>query len=178
MVQASGVPLDDGACCINGCSRDVHARGMCRMHYDRWRRGGMGARKKRMSRACIQCGRFFETERRDKKTCSDKCRKAWSRKCRMSPVLLDSKPNPLKSVLWEPRANARVDVPVPVAKSFWTRDDEWNSCSHTCPRCGLALDRSADVMSGDYPVGVWKVPLEQGGENSLRNRVLVHRKCA
>lgn len=96
----------------------------------------------------------------------------------MSPVLLDSKPNPLKSVLWEPRANARVDVPVPIAKSFWTRDDEWNSCSHTCPRCGLALDRSADVMSGDYPVGVWKVPLEQGGENSLRNRVLVHRKCA
>ena len=49
MVQASGVSLDDGACCINGCSRDVHARGMCRMHYDRWRRGGMGARKKRMS---------------------------------------------------------------------------------------------------------------------------------
>lgn len=68
MVQASGVSLDDGACCINGCSRDVHARGMCRMHYDRWRRSGMGARKKRMSRACIQCGRFFETERRDKKT--------------------------------------------------------------------------------------------------------------
>lgn len=33
-------------------------------------------------------------------------------------------------------------------------------------------------MSGDYPVGVWKVPLEQGGENSLRNRVLVHRECA
>ena len=178
MVQASGVSLDDGACCINGCSRDVHARGMCRMHYDRWRRGVMGARKKRMSRACIQCRRFFETERRDKKTCSDRCRKAWNRKCRRSPVRLDSKPNPLKSVLWEPRANARVDVPVPVAKSFWTRDDEWNSCSHTCPRCGLALDRSADVMSGDYPVGAWKVPLEQGGENSLRNRVLVHRKCA
>ena len=114
MVQASGVSLDDGACCINGCSRDVHARGMCRMHYDRWRRGGMGARKKRMSRACIQCGRFFETERRDKKTCSDRCRKAWNRKCRRSPVRLDSKPNPLKSVLWEPRANAHVDVPVPL----------------------------------------------------------------
>ena len=56
--------------------------------------------------------------------------------------------------------------------------DEWNACSHTCPVCELPLDRSVDVLSDDFPVGAWRVPLEQGGENSLANRIVVHRRCA
>ena len=52
------------------------------------------------------------------------------------------------------------------------------TCSHTCPVCELPLDRSVDVLSDDFPVGAWRVPLEQGGENSLANRIVVHRRCA
>lgn len=177
MVRASGVPLGEGLCNVNGCDGCVHAHGMCRSHYDRWRRSGSGARKRRMSRACLSCGSFFETERKDKAFCSARCRKRFQR-LRDSGVDPNRTPQPLKSVLWEPRANARVERRGSVPLGFWTFDDEWGSCPHACPVCGLPLDRRVDVLSGDFPVGAWRVPLEQGGENSLSNRILIHRRCA
>ena len=155
MVQASRVRLAEGECSVNGCDGPVHAHGMCRSHYDRWRRSGSGARKRRMSRACLACGSFFETERRDKAFCSARCRKRFQRL----------------------KAEGAAPNRTPPA-GFWTAEDEWNACSHTCPVCGLPLDRSVDVLSDDFPVGAWRVPLEQGGENSLANRIVVHRRCA
>lgn len=177
MVPASRVRLAEGECSVNGCDGPVHAHGMCRSHYDRWRRSGSGARKRRMSRACLACGSFFETERRDKAFCSARCRKRFQR-LKAEGAAPNRTPQPLKSVLWEPRSNARVGRRGSVPTGFWTAEDEWNACSHTCPVCGLPLDRSVDVLSDDFPVGAWRVPLEQGGENSLANRIVVHRRCA
>lgn len=107
MVQASRVRLAEGECSVNGCDGPVHAHGMCRSHYDRWRRSGSGARKRRMSRACLACGSFFETERRDKAFCSARCRKRFQR-LKAEGAAPNRTPQPLKSVLWEPRSNARV----------------------------------------------------------------------
>ena len=173
MVFASGVQVD-GVCCVAGCTGVARKRGMCESHYARFRKTG-DARRRRMSRACLACGRFFETERKDKSFCSATCRKRFQR-LRDKGLHPSRKPNPLKSVLWEPRVNARVDAPR-VESEFWSRDDEWASCSHECPVCGRLLDRLVDVLDSMYPVGVWRVPPEKGGVVALSNRVLVHREC-
>lgn len=173
MVFASGVQVDE-ACSVNGCGRPVRELGMCAAHYARFKRTG-DARRRRMSRACLACGRFFETERKDKAFCSATCRKRFHR-LKGKGLNPSRNPNPLKSVLWEPRVNARVEAPR-VESEFWSRDDEWASCSHECPVCGRPLDRLVDVLDSSCPVGVWRVPPEKGGALALSNRVLVHREC-
>jgi len=35
---------------------------------------------------CPACGRAFHTDRKDRKTCCDACRKSWSRKCSQTKV--------------------------------------------------------------------------------------------
>lgn len=172
---ASGVPVD-GVCVIVGCDKPSRKRGMCESHYARWRRTG-DARKRRMSRACLACGRFFETSRRDKAFCSATCRKRFER-LRESGSRPSRDPNPLRSVLWEPRRNASVPERLSGPSEFWTADDEWAACSHECPVCGGVLDRSVDVLSDLFPQGVWVVPPERGGVMRLANRCLVHRGCA
>lgn len=174
---ASGVPVD-GVCCVTGCLNPVRECGMCASHYARFKRTG-DARRRRMSRACLACGRFFETERRDKKFCSATCRKRFQRLCERngSGCVPSRRPNPLKSVLWEPRRNARVSKLSDGPSEFWSADDEWASCSHVCPVCGGCLDRSVDVLSDLFPQGVWIVPPEKGGAMRLGNRCLVHRRC-
>lgn len=174
---ASGVPLN--SCVVVGCDKPVRERGMCASHYARFMRTG-DPRRRRMSRACLACGRFFETSRKDKAFCSASCRKRFHRlKVRNGSGFAPSRdPNPLKSVLWEPRRNASVPDRLSGPSEFWTSDDEWEACSHECPVCGGVLDRSVDVLSDLFPQGVWIVPPEKGGVMRLANRCLVHRGCA
>lgn len=82
MVWASGVQVS-GMCVIAGCGGEVVCKGLCRSHYNRQYYSG-NARKLRMSRACLQCGRFFETERKDRKFCAARCRVVWWRRAKSS----------------------------------------------------------------------------------------------
>lgn len=171
MVFASCLPVD--ACLVPGCGERVHARGLCRKHYDCRRLSGRAVRD-RMSRACLACGVFFETERKDRLFCSHKCRTRWYRKRKRSEFPLERKPTPLKRSRYRmDRVKPKVDFPV---ESF-TLGDVWDKSPGTCMLCGEPLDRMLppwDAMAG---VPDWIVPPEQGGELSLENRIIVHRAC-
>lgn len=162
-------------CMVVGCERDALTHSMCRQHFDRWRRTG-DARKRRMSRACIVCGRFFETDRRDRAFCSDKCRKRFNYLQRTSPHPPSREPNPLRAVAWEDYEELRDEPKKAVPRKIFTIAQVWAK-SKTCPVCGEVLDRSADVLSDEGCVPSWTVPLDEGGEATLSNRIIVHRRC-
>lgn len=158
-------------CLISGCDREVVCRGLCKKHYDRLRRHG-SPELVRMSRACLACGRFFETTRRDKAFCSHRCR-ARFQYARSKDWRLDREPNPLRTVSWEA---AEPDMPQ-VPQALFTLSDVWKHSRGECHECGEPVDLDADALSLEAPVGTWIVPPDVGGEVSLENRVLVHRRC-
>lgn len=171
MVFASGVQV--AYCLVPGCMEPVHAKGLCRKHYDCRRNSGRAVRD-RMSRACLACGVFFETERKDRLFCSHKCRTRWYRKRKRSEYPLDRTPTPLKRSRYRMEKQARVPV-APVG--VFTVDDVWAKSPSTCILCGEPLDRSLppwDAMAG---VPDWIVSPRDGGEMSLENRIIVHRSC-
>lgn len=171
MVFASGFPL--AHCLIPGCEEPVHAKGLCRRHYDCRRNSGRAVRD-RMSRACLACGVFFETERKDRLFCSHKCRTRWYRKRKRSEYPLDKVPTPLKRSRYRvERPRERLEVPV---ESF-TVADVWAKSPSCCILCGRPLDRSLVPWDADAGVPDWIVPPEQGGGLTLENRIIVHRSC-
>ena len=176
MVRSSGVQVS-GVCVIAGCGGDAVCKGLCRSHYDRQRYSGR-ARKVRMSRACLQCGRFFETERKDRKFCAARCRVAWWRRAKSSPMRLDSTPNPLKPVVWENARKAKAEGIEPVRLGVFTVSDVWRRCGGVCAGCGKAVRRGVSADSGFYGVPVWLVPPDKGGVMGLENKVIMHPECA
>lgn len=171
MVFPSGLSLTH--CLIPGCEEPVHAKGLCRSHYDSQRYSGRPVRD-RMSRACLACGVFFETERADRLFCSSRCRTRWCRKRKHSEFPMEKVPTPLK------RAKYRVEKPrrrvEPVIEVF-TIDDVWRKSPPDCILCGKPLDASLKPWDADAGVPDWIVPPEEGGGLTLENRIIVHRSC-
>jgi 5-methylcytosine-specific restriction endonuclease McrA len=68
-------------CSIGGCSGPCHGRGMCNLHYRRWRRTGT-PHKRTFSITCIVCWKTFEhiPHNHPQKVCSDECRSVLKRK--------------------------------------------------------------------------------------------------
>lgn len=167
MVFASGFQ-----CMIAGCGRPVHAKGLCRRHYDSLRNNGCVVRD-RMSRACKACGVFFEASRADQAFCSHRCRMRWCRMQKRSPHRLDRTPNPLR------RSRYRVDrepAPPLVAEAF-TLGDVWERSDGVCRLCGRPLDRTLPAWDKDAGVPDWIVSPDEGGPLTLENRIIVHRSC-
>ena len=160
-------------CEVPGCDAEVISRGMCRRHYDQWRAHGT-ALPKRLSRACSNCGVFFETTRRDRVFCSQKCRDAFRYRRRLNPMLQKVE-NPLKPVNWfdtesvEPRSS--------VDSKLYTLSDVYDRQDGRCDVCGGLLDRDVEPLSPEAPAPSWVLPPEQGGAIRFENRILVHRRC-
>lgn len=163
------------ACLVAGCRRDAVTHSMCRTHFDRWRNTG-DARKQRLSRACLTCGRFFETDRRDKAFCSTKCRSRFNYLQRTSLNPPSRDPNPLRPSVWEEFAEPEPEEPASNSLRLFTVADVWAK-SVECPVCGEKLDESIDPLSPEAGVPSWLVPLDDGGEPTFDNRIIVHRKC-
>lgn len=159
-------------CLVVGCDRESVSGGLCRKHYDLRRNHG-SATPIRLSRACLMCNTFFETSRRDKKFCSQKCRDAFRYQRRKNPVLDGREANPLHAVNWfEESPEPRLVVPV----SVFTFSDVVARQDGVCAACGERL-ASSDPLSGEAAVGSWRVAPAEGGAPVFENRIAVHRRC-
>ncbi|TPF92884.1 hypothetical protein BW14_06885 [Bifidobacterium sp. UTBIF-68] len=64
---------------------------------------------------------------------------------------------------------------VPVEQ--FTLDDVWAKSPETCILCGELLDRTLPAWDRMAGVPDWIVSPEDGGELTLKNRIIVHRSC-
>lgn len=63
-------------CCVFGCSRPTHARGVCRAHYDRDRRRSLRPVFTPRPITCERCGTVTWARHPLKRFCSERCRVA------------------------------------------------------------------------------------------------------
>lgn len=177
MVFASGVPVDAAAvdggavCMVSGCSRPVHARGLCRRHYDRNRLSGSPLRPLRQ-RLCPLCHEWFEPRRVDQVFCCANHRSLYFWRSEADPSRY---PKGARPKLFElERDPLPPDEPDLVWESF-TSGQVVERCRGVCQRCGTRVD--LDAVDGDGPAYAWRVPLDECHRATLDNRILVHRRC-
>lgn len=161
-------------CVVDGCGREAISRGLCRSHYDRLRYSGRTV-KQRMSRACLNCGRFFETDRKDRLFCCQPCRDRFRYRRRTCTEKPRREPTPLRSVDWE--SGGAADGVVSPPSSFYSMRDVWARCDGVCAVCGGDVDLSVSALSDAACVLVWRLPPSSGGVSDITNRLIVHRGC-
>lgn len=170
MVFASGVQVSAHVCMVAGCLEPVHAKGLCRSHYDRDRYSGSPERP-RMSRLC-PLGHWFEPKRVDQAFCSDRHRALYAYRSKRNPRLYPPKDRPK---LYKEPIVRREDVEPEIRVELFTSGQVIAECGGVCQVCGEPVD--LDCSGPDGPAYMWRVPLEKCREASLRNRMLVHRRC-
>lgn len=139
------------------------------MHYMRKYRTGSAERRLRV-RPCVVCMVPIWLEGQDRLTCSDACRKKLERMRRKG---VRPRVETLKARDFTPERPR----PKPVVSESFTVADVWARSDGTCPWCGGPLDRGLPAWDAMAGVPAWRVPLSDGGERSLRNRIIVHRSC-
>lgn len=75
--------MSNRTCCIEGCAKLAHSRGMCTMHYQRLYHSG-SLEKITFKKECKGCGSEFSSAHSNKKFCADKCRNAYHYRSRIN----------------------------------------------------------------------------------------------
>lgn len=170
MVFASGVQVGGFVCSVPGCVEPVYARGLCRPHYDRDRRSGSPERPV-MQRLC-PLGHWFEPKRVDQVFCSDRHRALYAYRSKRNPREYPPKSKPK---LFKAPRPVPENVDSEVRWELFTDGQVVAECGGVCQVCGLPVVLGSSGSDG--PAYMWRVPLEKCREASLRNRMLVHRRC-
>lgn len=163
-----------GLCLVGSCGEPQCARGLCRFHYDLKRRTG-SVRARVMRRLCPSCGVFFAPSRKDKLFCSARCRVAWFRR-RASDWRLGERPDTGLFVDEVSQSAVPVSVGSSGGVTFTDRDVVAAHGLH-CRVCGKRIDVHAGLFAPLSLASQWLVPLDDGGEPVLANRVPVHYAC-
>lgn len=169
MVFASGVQVSGYVCMVAGCGNPVHARGLCRSHYDRDRYADSPIKPLRQ-RLC-PIGHWFEPQRVDQIFCNGKHRSLYKRLSDKDP--LKYPPHPVTTLFVKQMSPEDVEPDIRV--EMFTDADVIAKCDGMCQRCHSPVD--CDVSGPDGPAYVWKVPLEKSRQATLANRLLVHNRC-
>lgn len=169
MVFSPGFQVNDLMCMVAGCTNTVCAKGLCRSHYDRDRHSGSPLKPLRQ-RMCPQCHVWFDPKRSDQLFCSGRCRVAYKRARDRDGSL------PLKPVttMYVKQVD-RDDVGPELVVEAFTDSQVVDKCGGLCAVCHepVVLNSGGD----DGPAFIWKVPLEKSLQATLKNRLLVHKRC-